>query len=231
MNILCIIPARAGSKRVKNKNIKKLNGIPLVQYSIKSALESKKITHICLSTNSNKIKNLGQKLGLDVPFLRNERLSNSASLTVNVVKDSIKRFEKIYGISYDKIILLQPTCPFRELGIIDKSISILSKNKSLDSLVSICDVGGNHPFRMKYLNKKNIIKNVIDQGFEDMRPIQKLKKVYLRSGSIYLCKKEVIFKYNSLVGKNTYGLEMKGKYQINIDTPEDFNLAKKYIKL
>ena len=83
---------------------------------------------------------------------------------------------------------------------------------------------------MKFMNKDNLVRNVIDQGCEDMRPIQKLQKAYIRSGSIYLCKKEVIYRYNSLVGKSTYGKEVKGKYTINIDTNEDFNLAKKYLR-
>lgn len=202
----------------------------MVSHTIISALQSKLITDICLSTDSVKLKNIGKRHGLTVPFLRSKRLSSSTALTIDVVKDAITRFEKYYKKSYEYILLLQPTCPFRKKNIIDESIKTLIKKKSFDSLLTVCDVGSHHPYRMKFMNKDNLVRNVIDQGFEDMRPIQKLQKAYIRSGSIYLCKKEVIYRYNSLVGKSTYGKEVKGKYTINIDTNEDFNLAKKYLR-
>lgn len=228
MRVLCVIPARSGSKRVKNKNIRNLGRLPLVSYTLQSALAAKLVTDICLSTDSHKIKKIGVQWGLDVPFIRSKVLSTSTALTVDVVKDAIKRFEKYYNTSYDYILLLQPTCPFRSKNIIDKSISILKKNNRLDSVITVCDVGSFHPYRMKFMDKFNLLSNVIDQGFEDMRPIQQIKRAFIRSGSIYLCRKEVIYKYNSLVGKKVYGVEVKNKYSINIDTLEDFKLAKKY---
>ena len=82
---------------------------------------------------------------------------------------------------------------------------------------------------MKYLSKSNLLSNVIEQGFEDMRPIQSIKKVYIRSGSIYLCKRSVVFEQNSLVGKNAYGHLVKGKFAINIDTIKDLNDARRNI--
>ncbi len=230
MNVLCVIPARSGSKRVKNKNTKFLGGIPLVAHTILSAQKSKLINDICLTTDSIKIKKIGLKLGLDVPFLRSKSLSSDSALSIDVVKDSIEKFEKYNNTKYDYVLLLQPTCPFRENNLIDKCINTLKKKQSIDSLITVCDVGSHHPFRMKYMNKQNLVKNIIDQGFEDMRPIQRIKKVFIRSGSIYLTRKKNIMKNNSLVGKKTYGVKVKDKYAINIDTIDDFLLAKKYLK-
>lgn len=230
MRVLAVIPARTGSKRVKNKNIKILGGKPLITYTILTALKSKYVTDICLSTDSIKIKQIGLDNGLLIPFLRSKKLSNSTALTIDVVKDAIKKFESYHETKYDYILLLQPTCPFREDNLIDKCIKILKNNSSLDSLITVSDVNSYHPYRMKFMDENNILKNVIEQGFEDMRPIQKIKKAYIRSGSIYLCKKETINKYNSLVGKHTYGVELKNEYTINIDTPEDFQMARKFLK-
>ena len=229
MKVLCVVPARSGSKRVKNKNLRLLNGKPLIYYSIKSALNSKKITNTYLSTDSMKIKKIGESFGLKIPTLRPKQLAKDSTLTIDVVKHAIKLYEKINSIKYDFILLLQPTCPFREKNLINNSINILLKNKKLDSFVTIEEVGSYHPFRMKYLSKSNLLSNVIEQGFEDMRPIQSIKKVYIRSGSIYLCKRSVVFEQNSLVGKNAYGHLVKGKFAINIDTIKDLNDARRNI--
>ena len=115
MKVLAVIPARSGSKRVKNKNIKSLGGKPLIAHTILSAKKSKYINDICLTTDSIKIKKIGINHGLFVPFLRSKNLSNNSALTINVVKDAIKKFEKYCNTKYDYILLLQPTCPFRKI--------------------------------------------------------------------------------------------------------------------
>ena len=97
-------------------------------------------------------------------------------------------------------------------------------------MVSICSVGGHHPFRMKSFNEKNkILKNYIDQGFEDMRPIQDLKPIYIRSGSIYLTKINTLKNEKNLVGKRCKGIIVKERYSINIDTEYDFKYAETQI--
>ena len=91
------------------------------------------------------------------------------------------------------------------------------------------DVDANHPYRMKVV-KKNFIKNFCNLQSENMEPRQNLPKVYLRSGSIYLVKKDYFLKHNSLVGKKCKGIIVKGNEAINIDNQEDLEKARKVIK-
>ena len=113
MKILGIIPARAGSKGIKNKNIIDLGGKPLISWTIKSAIKSN-LDEIIVSTDSIKIKNVSIKNGCKVPFLRPKHLSKDNSKTVDVAIHAINFYKK-KNIFFDAIMILQPTCPFRSI--------------------------------------------------------------------------------------------------------------------
>ena len=124
------------------------------------------------------------------------------------------------------MLLLQPTVPFRKKSDLEKAINIIKK-RNVDSVVSISSVLGNHPLRMKVIKNSYVI-NYSNEKNENMEPIQKLPKVYLRSGSIYMIKRNAFFKNKNLLGKRVKPIIVKGKYALNIDNIEDFNFAKKY---
>tara|TARA_B100000900_G_scaffold328105_1_gene288326 strand:+ start:4 stop:711 length:708 start_codon:yes stop_codon:yes gene_type:complete len=221
---LCIIPARAGSQGIKNKNIKILDGIPLVEHTIKFSKKIEKNFDIVVSTNSKKVLSIAKKYNLSEIELRPEYLSGNNSLTIDVVKYELKRLEKKNKKKYEVILLLQPTVPYRRI----KDIIIALKkiqSSSYDSVVSIKNVEGFHPLRMKVKKKKYIV-NYSSEKKENMKPRQKLPKVFLRSGSIYMIKRKSMISLNSMVGKKVYGLEQSGKFTINIDTHFDLFLAK-----
>ena len=123
--------------------------------------------------------------------------------------------------------MLQPTCPLRSTKDIDLSLRKLMNSNS-DSITSIKDVEGNHPNRMKVIKKRKLI-NFIEQGFEDMRPRQKLKKIFIRNGAIYAFKRKVIMKQGTLVSKKNLPFIMPKERSVNIDTQEDFLIAKYYL--
>ena len=228
--VLAIIPARGNSKGIKKKNIQLVNKKPLIYYTIKEAKKSKLISNLILSSEDNKIRKIANKFGCETPFRRPKILSKDDTKTYEVIKHAFEFMEKKNRINYDYILLLQPTCPLRKLKDIDFAINFLLKNKKrYDSVVSVVDVGANHPYRMKII-KKNYLKNFFEQGFEDMRPRQKLPKVYIRNGSIYLIKRAEFIKYKSLVGKKTFPYIMEQKNSINIDTIDDLELFKKKFK-
>tara|TARA_X000000950_G_C13838762_1_gene629281 strand:- start:373 stop:1074 length:702 start_codon:yes stop_codon:yes gene_type:complete len=226
--ILCVIPARGGSRAVKNKNIRLLGGKPLIYYTIKEALKVNEILDVVVSTDNNKIAQISKKYEAKVPFIRPKILATNNALSINVVKHSLEFMEKVNNIKYDYVLMLQPTSPFRKSKHIKSAIKKLISNKS-DSVVSVVDVIGHHPYRMKII-KNNKLKNYIDQGYEDMRPRQKLPKVYIRNGAIYLNKRSVIIKQNQLVGKNVIPLIMSENDSINIDTYKDFLIAENVFK-
>ena len=228
LNILGIIPARGGSKGIKLKNIKLLGKEPLIAYTIKSALGSKYLTEIIVSTDSIEIQKISQNFGVKAPFIRPEELSTDLVPTLPVLQHAINFCESNYDIRYDIIVLLQPTCPFRTSEDIDKCIEILIE-KDYDSVVSVVDVEGHHPLRMKRLYEDRLI-NYIDQGSEDMRPRQILPKVFIRNGAIYATKIKIIKNQNLLVSEDCGGYIMPQNRSINIDNHVDFAIAEYHLK-
>jgi CMP-N-acetylneuraminic acid synthetase len=229
--ILAVIPARKNSKRVPNKNMQLINRKPLIYYTIVEALKSKKITNVVLTTDSQKIFNYGKKFKkLNVPFLRPVKLAGDKIESLPVVKHATINMEKIKKIKYDFILLLQPTCPMRTSFDIDKAINLIISKKA-DTVISLSDVGPNHPFRMKKILKNGKIFNIFDNlKKENMKPIQKLKKFYIRNGAIYISKRNVIFTKKSLVGKKVFPYFMSSESNINIDTFDDLYLARYKMK-
>jgi CMP-N,N'-diacetyllegionaminic acid synthase len=221
---ICIIPARKGSKGIKNKNIVKLCGKPLIQHTIDTAKKIINISDIIVSTDSPEIKKIIIKNNLNFYGYRPKKLSDDYALTKDVVAYEVKKIEKKLKSSYEGIILLQPTCPFRDYKKIIKSIHIINKGY-YDSVVSIADVKSYHPYRMKIFKNKKL-KNFMNFKKENMLPRQLLPKVFIRSGSFYIIKKKNFFEYNSLVGKKCYGYEVKGKETINIDSLIDLKFAR-----
>ncbi len=221
---LCVIPARAGSKGIKNKNIQELNGIPLIEHTLRFSKKLKSSFDIVVSTDSKKILDLGKKYNFISDKLRPKKLSRSNSLTIDVIKYELNRIEKKLKKKYDLILLLQPTVPFRKIQDVQICLKKIETGK-YDSAISIKNVEGNHPLRMK-IQKKGYIKNYSKEKRENMIPRQKLPKVFLRSGSIYMIKTKSMIKLNSMVGNKTYGLEQFGEYCINIDSKIDLFLAR-----
>jgi CMP-N,N'-diacetyllegionaminic acid synthase len=198
-NYLCIIPARGGSKGIRNKNIVKLKNKPLIQYTIDVAKKIKKHCEIVVSTDSIKISKIIKKNKLNFFGLRPKNLSGDFALTKDVVKFELNRVEKKLNKKFYAIILLQPTCPIRKINTIKKAILSLNQNL-FDSVVSVSEVGSYHPYRMKIF-KNDYLKNFMHFKNENMLPRQKLPKIYIRSGSFYLIKRDAFLKYDSLVGK------------------------------
>jgi len=146
---LAIIPARAGSKGLPNKNIKLLHGHPLIEYTIKSAKNSKYLDTFIVSTDSQKIADISKKCGADVPFLRPDILATDTATTFDAVKHAIDYYKNNYNKEYDYIVLLEPTSPLREDKDIDKMIcKIVDNEEGFDSIVSIGEVD-EHPSILK----------------------------------------------------------------------------------
>jgi len=225
---LAVIPARAGSKGVPNKNIALLGGKPLISHTILTALESIFITDVVVSTDSEEIADVARELGLEIYFMRPAHLAQDTSLTAPVVAHAKKEMEAIKSYRYQAIILLQPTSPFRTKVMIDEAITKL-RNKECSSVVSVTDVDGYHPFRMKRVDN-GFLSNFIDQGFEDMRPRQVLPKVYIRDGAIYGINSDEFDRLGQLVTDRCKPIISSGESSINIDSLLDFQLAEYVLK-
>ncbi len=227
--IIAIIPARGGSKRVKNKNIRLLNKKPLINYTIQEALKSKFIDEIVVTSDSEKILDIAKKFKSIHLVKRSKKLSNDSAQSFPVIKDAIKKIQNTRKINFDFFIMLQPTSPFRKVKDIDYCLKKLILKKNFESIVSVVDVGGSHPLRMKKIIKNKLV-NYIEQERENMKPIAKLPKVYLRNGAIYASKINVLNTYKALVGKKVIPYVMIPELSINIDEEVDFILAELFYK-
>ena len=223
MKILCIIPARGGSKGIPGKNIKLLGGKPLLQYTSEVALQSKYLTKVVLSSDDDDIINIGKELGLEVPFKRPQELAKDTTPTLPVIQHMLNYF-KSNGECFDAVCLLQPTSPFRTVEFLDRAILKFINEKS-DSLISVLEVPHEYnPHWTFEKDKKGQLKIATGECAIISRR-QDLPKAYHRDGSIYLTNTSVIEKLDSLYGECISFIESPKETYVNIDTHEDWTKA------
>lgn len=200
LRVLGIITARGGSKGIPRKNIISLLGKPLLAYTAESALQAKWLNRIVLSTDDEEIAEIGRKNGLEVPFMRPPELAQDDTPTLLVLQDVVRRLEQL-GDRYDAIFTLQPTNPLRLPSDIDGAIELMRRTGS-DSVIGFADIGERHPARMKYIDEEL---RVIDPPFQEEfegQPRQQLTKLYLRDGSVYLTRRNILIDENSIKGRD-----------------------------
>jgi len=134
---ICIIPARGGSKGLKDKNIRLVNGHPLIAYVISNAVNSNIFDSILVSTDSKKIANIAKKYGADVPFLRKKKLAQDLTTTEATLKNALNEYEKFKSLKFDICVYMTATDIFRQVSDIKKAVNILKKNKSIESCFSV----------------------------------------------------------------------------------------------
>jgi CMP-N-acetylneuraminic acid synthetase len=225
MKIIAIIPARAGSTSIKNKNLVKIKNKSLISFSIAAAKKSKLIDRVIVSTDSKKIKNVSLENGAEVPFLRPKKISGFLSKDIEYLKHCIKLLKK-EKYTPDLIVLLRPTTPFREVKTIDKAIQLMIKNKA-DSLRSV-SVAKETPFKM-WRKKGKLIKPIF--GMKNINktnyPRQKLEKFYWQNGYIDIIKPKTIKKYGNELGKKIIFYEIKTNI-FEIDYKYQLKFANKF---
>lgn len=223
MKILAIIPARGGSKGVPGKNIKILNGKPLLAYTAEVALASRYLDGILVSTDDAEIKEVAQKYGLDVPFLRPTELAQDHTPTIAVVQHALE-FLALAGKKYDAVCLLQPTSPFRTVKFLDEAIQKF-KSSDCDALISVRKVPVEYNPHWTFV-KDSSGNLVIATGEQQIIPRrQELPDAFHRDGSIYITRTEVIMQNHSLLGRSTAYVESTDENHINIDTLSDWEQA------
>jgi len=222
--ILAFIPARGGSKGIPNKNIKLFNGKPLIEWTIDSALKSKLISKVIVSSDSQKILSISKKLGAEI-VLRPKSISGDFATTESAIKHYIKNTKE----SFDTIVLLSPTSPIRKMSDIDNAIKEF-KSKKLDSCFSASIL---LDFLIWKLNKKKKYES-INYNFKNRGTRQKRDLNYLENGSIYVFKTKLIKYYNNrIAGK--IGIYLMNFWQsFEIDEKNDWKfletIQKIYIK-
>lgn len=134
MNVIAIIPARGGSKGLPGKNIKPVNGKPLIAYAIKAAKNCPLVSRVILSTDDEEIAKVGKEWGAEIPFMRPEELAGDDIRPEAVLKDVLEQLEKREDYKTDVVVYLQPTDLFRPKGIVGQVVQKLLDNPNLDSV-------------------------------------------------------------------------------------------------
>lgn len=222
--ILALIPARGGSKGIKNKNIIDLCGKPLVSYSIESGKRSNYIDDVVVTTDSNEIADVAKKFNAWVPFMRPRSLASDTSKTIDCVLHAVHTLETM-GHYYDLCILLQPTQPLRTTEDIDKSIHTFFEYKC-ESLLSVSPVN-DAPILIRQLNKDGTLTHLINQTSTVRR--QDMLPYYVVNGCIYINKIEDLCESTSF-NDNKTAFIMSKDHSVDIDNPSDLDLAKYYMR-
>jgi CMP-N,N'-diacetyllegionaminic acid synthase len=228
MKILTIIPARGGSKGVPGKNIKLLNGKPLLAYTSEIALQSRYLTEVIVSTEDEQIRGVAKKLGLQVPFIRPMTLAQDNTPTIDVIIHALEWYGNQNSF-FDAVCLLQVTSPFRTLEFLDKAIEKFMAS-GCDSLVSVQRVP--HEYNPHWAFEVNTDGNLkIATGEAEIIPRrQELPTAYHRDGSLYITKTKVLLEAHSLYGKSTAYIESDAEFYVNIDTIQDWEKAEEMIQ-
>lgn len=222
--IIAVIPARGGSKGIKHKNLYKLNGKPLIEYTINAARQSKYIDRIVVSTDDIQIAEVAKELGVEVPFLRPIEFALDTSNIIETVMDVISKLNLIED-KYDSLILLQPTQPLRQAFHIDEAIEKYYMNE-MQSLASVSKTN-NHPLLIREINKQGELTRIPNKNSTCRR--QDMSEAYFVNGCIYINALKELSTETSF-NDNKIPYIMDKIYAVDIDEIDDIYLAEYYIK-
>ena len=224
INILGVTLARGGSKGIKNKNLVKIKGKPLIFYTIKEARKTKEITNYIVSTDSSKIKKVAQKYKANVPFIRPKKFSKDYSSSASALKHALIECEKIFNKKFDYVVELMATNPLKKTSDIKNVIKILLKNKT-DSVIAVNQLFDHHPARIKRIVKGKLYDFAVREKLESRR--QDLKpNAYVRSGSIYAMSRRYVMNEKRYFSGKSLAYILPSERTINIDDKNDLIIAK-----
>lgn len=221
MSNIAIIPARSGSKGLEDKNIKELNGKPLIAYTIEAALETNLFDEVFVSTNSESYAEIAKEFGANVPFLRDENLSTDTVSTWEVVNDALLNYEK-NGRLFKSVALLQPTSPLRGAGNIVDGYKVFN-SKNANAVIGICETD-HSPLWCNTLPKDDSMQEFLPDELLTT-PRQNLPKYYRINGAIYIVKTDYLKSNFNIYAEKCYGLKMPKENSVDIDDILDFRIA------
>ena len=224
-NVIAIIPARSGSKSIKNKNIVKLKNKPLLAWSIETCLKSNLINKVFVSTDSKKYASIAKKYGVDQVIMRPRKISSDNASDYSMINHAIQNI----GINYNIIVHIRPTTPLRNVNNINQAIKKFS-NSTFSSLRSVHEMSETSYKSFEVYKKKFLkpLKN-IKLNFNQLNLArQKFPKTYIANGVIDIYRKEYILKNKCLHGKKVMAFITQPTKEI--DTKEDLDYVRFLVK-
>ena len=223
--MLSIIPARGGSKGLPGKNIKLLNGLPLIAHSIRVAQACKSITRVVVSTDDESIASIAKEYGAEVPFMRPSVLADDDASAIDVYLHAVKELERLENTSFRDLCVLLPTSPLRNIDDIDSCIRLYRDNDA-EVVLSVTETKPLE-WHLSRDRKTHSLKTIID--------VDKKQAIYNRqalgeppvilNGSIYVLNISALERTRTYFGNSTFGYVMPSIRSVDIDTEDDFRMA------
>lgn len=217
--MIAIVPARGGSKGLPGKNVKKLNGKPLILYTIEAALRSSSITEVIVSTDDKEIYNTAVIGGAKETFLRPAELATDDALAIDNYIYTIDRLKNEFKMDCESFVVLQPTSPLRTADDIDNAVN-LYRNSNAASVISYTEEA--HPVTWhKYVNEDGSLESIFQDKLENR---QKYRPTYYPNGAVYVFSRNLIMT-RKYFDESTKAYLMPRDRSVDIDTIDDFLYA------
>jgi CMP-N-acetylneuraminic acid synthetase len=224
-DVIAIIPARGGSKRIHKKNIAPLAGKPLIAYAIEAARNVTDIAEVLVSTDDQEIAVIARNYGADVPWLRPATLAQDNTPSIEVVIHAVEWLHNQFGNQIQYGVLLEPTAPLRTPAQIAMAIELL-KSTGADSVVSVSEVPHVlNPEELLIIRDNSLVPYNPARTLDKRQPRQNQTPVYAQNGLVYAFRLDMLLAKRSLYGERCLPLIIDWNYFVDIDTPADFNLA------
>ena len=228
MRVLGIVPARGGSKGVPRKNIRLLNGKPLLQYTADAALGSRRLSQVILSTEDTEIAEVGRRCGLQVPFIRPVELAQDDTPSLPVAQHALRWMED-HGELFDAVCLLQPTCPLRGPEVVDSCIELFVDRRA-DAVITVIPVPAEYNPHWVFFRDDNGFLRLTTGEINPITRRQALPPAFIRDGAVYVTRRSVLIEENSLYGRNSVGYLMDPTQSVNIDGVDDWERAEQLLR-
>lgn len=226
MKNIAVILARSGSKGLQHKNIRPINGVPMMAYTIRAALDSGMFEHVMVSTDSEEYANIAKQWGAEVPFMRSAETSADNSSSWDAVREVLNRYEEM-GETFDTVTLLQVTSPMRRGEHIVEAFKLLEE-KNANAVISINELP------MPVENCKHVPEDMrMDSWYNPdptYRPRQSFKTAYRCNGAIYIYRTDAFARQTSILEKDCFGYAMDKVHSTDVDDLDDFLIVESLIK-
>jgi CMP-N,N'-diacetyllegionaminic acid synthase len=219
MSNLCIIPARGGSRGVPRKNLRVVAGKPLIAWTILQATAARAIDRVVVSTDDTEIADVARRYGAEVPFLRPAELATDVAPTEPVLIHVVDELERCEGYCPKSVVLLQPTCPVRKPGSIDRAIARFVEERA-DSLLSVREI---HPFLWSDESDPKARYDFINRPRRQDVAIK--DRLFEETGSIYVTDVGLLLATRNRLGGKVALFAMDAEESWDIDTESDFAVA------
>jgi CMP-N,N'-diacetyllegionaminic acid synthase len=229
-SVVAFIPARRGSKRVPGKNVRLLNGHPMLAYTIAAALESGVFDAVIVSTDSEEIAGVARHYGAEVPFLRPASMASDTSPDIEWLEHAIRELQS-QGRAWDCFSLLRPTSPFRTAGAIQRAWTRFASQEGVDSLRAV-EKCAQHPGKMWVVRGDRMVPLLPFGNGEQpwhSTPYQALPLIYVQNASLEIAWTRIVLERRTIAGDVIVPFVTEGYEGFDINDPTDWVLAERLL--